>query len=125
MTYNSANMAVALVVVILASTWYSVYHRNLHARTDDSVTLHDLLNHFEKNLLESKVWSIGKFKFYVFEKNDDSISSDTRELFEITKKMDVNKSYYDNSKLTSIELEMLNIIEVRDLGDGKLLVGIA
>ena len=92
---------------------------------DDSVTLHDLLNHFEKKLLESKVWSIGKFKFYVFEKNNDSISSDTRELFEITKKMDVNKSYYDNNKLPSMESEMLNIIEVRDLGDGKRLVGIA
>lgn len=125
MTYNSANMAIALVIVILASTWYSVYHRNLYARTDDSVTLHDLLNHFEKNLLESKVWSVGKFKFYVFEKNDDSISSDTRELYEITKRMDANKSFYDNSKLPSMELETLNIIELRDLGDGKRLVGIA
>ena len=118
-------MAIALVIVILASTWYSVYHRNLYARTDDSVTLHDLLNHFEKNLLESKVWSVGKFKFYVFEKNDDSISSDTRELYEITKKMEANKSFYDNSKLPSMELETLNIIELRDLGDGKRLVGIA
>lgn len=125
MTYNSANMAVALVVVILASTWYSVYHRNLYARVDDSVTLHDLLNHFQKNPLETKMWSIGRFNFYVFEKDDDSITSDTRELYEITKKMDVNKSYYDHSKLPSQELETLNIIELRDLGDGKRLVGTA
>ena len=118
-------MAVALVVVILASTWYSVYHRNLYARVDDSVTLHDLLNHFQKNPLETKMWSIGRFNFYVFEKDDDSITSDTRELYEITKKMDVNKSYYDHSKLPSQELETLNIIELRDLGDGKRLVGTA
>ena len=124
MTYNTANMAVALVVVILASTWYSVYHRNLYAQTDDSVTLHDLLNHFTKNELESKVWSIGKFNFYVFEKNDDSISNDTRELYEITKKMDINKTYFDNSRLPGKEAATLNIIEIREIADGKRLVGI-
>ena len=125
MTYNSSNMAVALVVVILASTWYSVYHRNLYAQTDDSVTLHDLLNHFEKNEMELKVWSIGKFNFYIFEKDDESISSHTRELYEIVKRMDINKTYYDNSRLPGRNFATLNIIEIRDLGNGKRLVGIA
>lgn len=125
MTYNSSNMAVALVVVILASTWYSVYHRNLYAQTDDSVTLHDLLNHFGKDEMEFKMWSIGKFKFYIFEKDDESILNETRELYEIVKRMDVNKTYYDNSRMPGKDFATLNIIEIRDLGEGKRLVGTA
>ena len=125
MTYNSSNMAVALVVVILASTWYSVYHRNLYAQTDDSVTLHDLLNHFGKDEMEFKMWSIGKFKFYIFEKDDESILNETRELYELVKRMDVNKTYYDNSRMPGKDFATLNIIEIRDLGEGKRLVGTA